>query len=75
MGIELHVEVKVIDTEPVNPGNQGIILRASRVTTVQSEIPSGGAIVTITGSIVERVTDEVKQDVKDQLEVISRQPQ
>jgi hypothetical protein len=75
MGIELHVEIKVLDTEPENPMNEGIVLRAARVTTLQSEIAEMGAILAITGAVSSRVTDEVKQDILDQLEIITRQPE
>jgi hypothetical protein len=74
MAIELHVEIKMLDTEPENPMNQGIILRSKKVTSLQSEQQDMGSIIAISDVVTERVTAEVLQDIKDQLQVIVRQP-
>lgn len=74
MAIELHVEIKVVDTEPENPFSKGIVLRCKKVTALQSEVADMGGIMAITSAVVDDVTDEVRRDIQDQIDVVTRQP-
>lgn len=73
MAIELQIEVAIVDTEPDLPSHRGIATRASRVVTIVSETTDIGNIAEIMRAVADREVDEVKEQLKDSLEVVARQ--
>lgn len=73
MAIELRVEIAIVDTEPDNPGNQGYILHSGKITTLVSEVADYEGILDIAKVRLDDTVDEVRVDMKDQLDTVKRQ--
>lgn len=74
MALELRIAIEIIDTEPDVDSHQGIAVRGRRTIPLVSEVQDMGGICTIAGAVVERHTDEVKDEVRDALKIIASQP-
>jgi hypothetical protein len=74
MALELRIEIAIVDTEPDIVSHKGIAVRAARTVPLVSETQGMGGICEIASSIVERESDEVRNEVKDALQIIAKQP-
>jgi hypothetical protein len=70
MAIELHVLMQVVDSEPENPMNQGILFKSMRVTcsVIETEASIKDAF-TMTRARVDTIATEVATDLQEQLRI------
>jgi hypothetical protein len=70
MAIELQVLMQVIDSEPENPMNQGILFKSMRVTcSVVGIEDSVKDAFTVARARVDTIATEVATDLQEQLRI------
>lgn len=72
MAMELQVQVRVVDTEPAEPGNPGVFVNSLRASTLTVDVDPRGeiALAGIVGLARARMTTliaEVESDIDGQL--------